>query len=194
MALIAIDADNQAPLSGFYVSEREKSHKISLSAEQCWPTLAPLARAVDVVFFDADGGYDDQFPWPAGEPPVPIIALIESEAPDRIDWAMRQGLHAPLMKPITSAGVYGALLIACRALEARRELYFNCRRLDRAGARAPFLLRARWALRGEAMQRPRDYAIQRGGRCRPRVAGRQPCRPKLQIYLIGLFSCRGYLS
>jgi hypothetical protein len=35
---------------------------------------------------------------------------------------MRRGLHAHLMKPITPAGAYGALLIASRAFEARCDL------------------------------------------------------------------------
>jgi AmiR/NasT family two-component response regulator len=143
-------------------------HKIGLSAEQCWPTLVPLARAADVVFFDADRGYDGQFPWPVGEPPVPIIALIGSEAPGRIDWAMRQGLHAHLMKPITSAGVYGAVLIASRAFEARRELCSTVADLTARVLRRPSVVRAVLAFirdgltEEEAMQRLRDYAMSHG--------------------------------
>ena len=74
MAVIAIDAEPTRRLcSRFYVSEREKSHKMGVSAEQRRPTLVPLAHAGDVVFLGRRPRLDGQFPWRVGEPPAPII-------------------------------------------------------------------------------------------------------------------------
>ena len=46
------------------------------------------ALAADFLFFDADLGHDAQFPWAPGAAPMPPIALIGSEAPGRIEWAL----------------------------------------------------------------------------------------------------------
>ena len=53
---------------------------------------------------------------------MPLIALIGSEAPGRIDWALSAGADAQLLKPIGDGGVYSALLIARAAPNARKAL------------------------------------------------------------------------
>jgi AmiR/NasT family two-component response regulator len=80
------------------------------------------ALAADFVFFDADMGFDEQFPWAPGTAPMPLIALIGSEAPGRIEWALSTGATAQILKPVGDSGVYSALLIASNAFEARRGL------------------------------------------------------------------------
>ncbi|MCE6968693.1 ANTAR domain-containing response regulator [Cereibacter sphaeroides] len=95
---------------------------IGLQVSSCWPELEPGALAADFVFFDADMGHDGQFPWKAGEPPMPMIALIGSEAPGRIEWSLQAGAHAQLLKPIGDSGAYSALLIARSAFDAHRAL------------------------------------------------------------------------
>jgi two-component system, response regulator / RNA-binding antiterminator len=95
---------------------------IGLEVAQVWPELGPDALAADFVFFDADMGYDAQFPWALGASPMPMIALIGSEAPGRIEWSLQIGAHAQLLKPVGDNGAYSALLIARDALEAQRRL------------------------------------------------------------------------
>jgi response regulator NasT len=95
---------------------------IGLVAEAHWPDLAPPALAADFVFFDVDRGHDAQFPWKPGEAPMPMVALIGSEAPGRIEWALSMGADAQLLKPVGDGGVYSALLIAHSAFVARRAL------------------------------------------------------------------------
>ena len=53
---------------------------------------------------------------------MPTIALIGSEAPGRIEWALAQGADAQLLKPIGDNGAFSALLIARNGFEARRRL------------------------------------------------------------------------
>lgn len=93
---------------------------IGLHVTETWPEVGPAALGADFVFFDVDMGYDDQFPWVAGQSPMPMIALIGSEAPGRIDWSLRAGAHAHLMKPVGDGGVYSALLIAREAFDTAR--------------------------------------------------------------------------
>jgi len=98
--------------------------QIGMAADSFWPELPSEidAAVYSVVFFDADMGHDSQFPWGAGEAPMPAIALIGSEAPGRIAWAIRRGADAHLLKPVAGGGIYSAVLIAREAFERRLSL------------------------------------------------------------------------
>lgn len=95
---------------------------IGLLAEPCWPELSPAACGADYLFLDVDTAHADQFPWPAGQSPMPTIALIGSEAPGRIEWLMNFGADAQMLKPIGTSGVYSALLIARATFDVRAQL------------------------------------------------------------------------
>jgi len=85
-----------------------------------WPDLpVGAAPSADLLFYDADMGHDGQFPWSPGEAPMPAIALIGSEAPGRLAWAIRLGADAHLLKPVGSGGVFTALVIASEAFARR---------------------------------------------------------------------------
>lgn len=126
-------------------------HAIGLHVTESWPELGPEALGADFVFFDADMGHDEQFPWSLGQNPMPMIALIGSEAPGRIEWSLRAGAHAQLLKPVGDSGVYATLLIARQAFDAQRaqaaEIADLRRRLDerRTVVRAIALLMAHGA-------------------------------------------------
>jgi response regulator NasT len=98
--------------------------QLGVEAEACWPDLPSTADAAgfDHLFYDADMGHSGQFPWAAGAAPMPAIALIGSEAPGRLAWAIQQGADAHLLKPIGSGGIFSALVIASRAFESRAVL------------------------------------------------------------------------
>lgn len=96
---------------------------IGLKAELAWPDLPDDAPLADFLFLDADLACDDQLPWPAGEAPMPMIALIGTEAPGRVEWALKQRADAHLVKPLGNAGIYSALLIAQQKFDERRDLY-----------------------------------------------------------------------
>lgn len=85
---------------------------IGLDLREAWPELPAEAIGADFIFYDADMGHDEQFPWAPGKSPMPMIALIGSEAPGRLKWAMEMGAHAQLLKPLSNKGVYAALLVA----------------------------------------------------------------------------------
>lgn len=85
---------------------------IGLDVHEAWPQLPAEAIGADFIFYDADMGHDEQFPWVCGHSPMPMITLIGSEAPGRLRWAMEMGAHAQLLKPMSDKGVYAALLVA----------------------------------------------------------------------------------
>jgi AmiR/NasT family two-component response regulator len=123
---------------------------IGLEAHACWPELPVAALAADFVFFDVDLGFDEQFPWPAGEAPIPLVALIGSEAPGRIEWALSHNADAQLVKPVGTAGVYSALLIARQSFEARRQLSGEIAALRQRVAERQTIVRAVAALSKDA--------------------------------------------
>lgn len=98
--------------------------QLGVRSECCWPDLpqASDAAGFDHLFYDADMGHSAQFPWPSGQSPMPAIALIGSEAPGRLAWAIQQGADAHLLKPIGSGGIFSALVIASRAFHSRAVL------------------------------------------------------------------------
>ena len=117
--------------------------RIGVASRTVWPELAPAdAAEADIVFFDADHGYDGQFPWPAGEAPMPLVALLGSEAPGRVEWAIAQNADAHLLKPIGSAGVYSALVIARHAFASRNALKSEVEELRGRLRRLPIVARA----------------------------------------------------
>lgn len=138
---------------------------IGLEVTDAWPELGAAAVAADYVFFDADMGHDGMFPWPAGQPPMPLVALIGSEAPGRVEWSLRAGSHAQLLKPVGDNGAYSALLIARDAFDAQRALSAEIadlkRRLDgrQTVVRAVSLLAARGKTEEQAYAQLRQIAM-----------------------------------
>lgn len=130
---------------------------IGLVVTDCWPDLPAEALAADFVFFDVDLGFDQQFPWAAGEAPMPTIALIGSEAPGRIEWALSRKADAQLLKPVGNAGVYSALLIARQSFEARRRLADEIAALQSRVAERQTIVRAVTALSAQGIGDERAY-------------------------------------
>jgi AmiR/NasT family two-component response regulator len=131
---------------------------IGLEVGDCWPNLPLEALAADFVFFDVDLGFDEQFPWKPGEAPMPLVALIGSEAPGRIEWALSHKADAQLLKPVGTAGVYSALLIARQAFEARRRLADEIAALEARVAERQTIVRAVAALCAKGVDDERAYA------------------------------------
>ena len=131
---------------------------IGLDVRDCWPELPPDALAADFVFFDVDLGFDEQFPWKPGEAPMPLVALIGSEAPGRIEWALSQKADAQLLKPVGTAGVYSALLIARQSFVARRRLADEIAALETRVAERHTIVRAVAALSAQGVDDSRAYA------------------------------------
>lgn len=110
--------------------------QLGIRADAAWPDLGAEPADANLVFFDADHGHESQFCWAPGAAPIPTIALVGSEAPGRVSWALAQGADAHLLKPIGSGGIYSAILIATKAFAERHALVGELRQLrDRLAAR-----------------------------------------------------------
>lgn len=102
---------------------------LGFRAEARWQPLRDVA-GVDIVLVDADEGWDGLLPWTAFEKPVPLVALLASEAPGRIAWALDQRADALIAKPVTASAVYPALVMATRRHAEARELARRIERLE----------------------------------------------------------------
>ncbi|MFS8055000.1 ANTAR domain-containing protein [Rhizobium sp. BR 317] len=115
---------------------------LHIQVRAVWPQLDEQDALADVVFFDADMGHDQQFPWPSGFSPMPLVALIGSEAPGRIEWVLAQGSNAHMLKPIGSTGAYSALLIASHVYQKARGDADDIRTLEDRLRQRPIVVRA----------------------------------------------------
>jgi two-component system, response regulator / RNA-binding antiterminator len=131
---------------------------IGLRWEGCWPQLPADALAADYVFFDVDMGHDAQFPWEPGQAPMPTVALIGSEAPGRIEWALSMGADAQMLKPVGDGGVYAALLLARAAFERSRALEAETLGLRARLAERQTVVRAVLALAARGMDEEAAYS------------------------------------
>jgi AmiR/NasT family two-component response regulator len=86
---------------------------LGLRAEARWRPLHS-GEEVDIILVDADEGWDGLLPWTPAERPAPLVALLASEAPGRIAWALDQGSDALIAKPVMASAVYPALVMATR--------------------------------------------------------------------------------
>jgi AmiR/NasT family two-component response regulator len=85
---------------------------LGLSVQVQWAPLDEADGPADCVFVDADSGWSGLLPWTRAQNPMPLIALLGSEAPGRIAWALEQGANALIAKPIATSAVFPALVMA----------------------------------------------------------------------------------
>jgi AmiR/NasT family two-component response regulator len=135
---------------------------------------APLGNgalpAADVIFFDADLGYEGLFPWERNEPPVPLVAVLASEAPGRLEWALDQGATSYLLKPIGSTGAFNALVVAWRLFSERRDARTVVSELTERVRARPIVIRAALeVIKQLEVTEDRALALLRQGAMRERV-------------------------
>ncbi|MEH6633438.1 MAG: ANTAR domain-containing protein [Halopseudomonas aestusnigri] len=116
--------------------------RLGIESTVVWPDFNMDSTPADLVFFDGDNGYDGLFPWSKGNPPVPLIALISSEAPGRLEWMLSQETSAHLIKPIQSSGVFSTLVIAYANFAKRQEQQTQIRTLENRISNRPVVFRA----------------------------------------------------
>jgi len=116
--------------------------RLGVEATLVWPRLEPEHKSADVILFDADMGHEEQFPWPQSDVPMPMVAIIGSEAPGRVDWAIQRGAGGHLSKPIGSTGAFGAMVVAVRSFQTHREYAGKIADLESRLARRPNVVEA----------------------------------------------------
>ncbi len=140
---------------------------LGLGTSLRWEPLSAMERP-DLVIVDADQGWDGLLASAPAHPAVPVIALLGSEAPGRIAWALEQGAGAIIAKPVASSAVYPALVMAVSIHQERMATRSKMDRLEERVRMRPLvhaavqkIMEARGVgeeqaytiLRGSAMQR-----------------------------------------
>ena len=81
----------------------------------------------DIVLFDSE----QDLPLAGLAEACPLIALVGSEVPSRLEWALANNAHSMICKPIRSAGIYGSIVFAVNRFEERLALQAENHRLAR---------------------------------------------------------------
>lgn len=100
----------------------QRLKQLGMVVESSWPGIGDEVVEANFVFFDADIGFDGQFPWLAKQVPMPLIAVIGSEAPGRLEWAIENSPSAYLLKPIQPAGIFNALVMGFQNFKKLHDL------------------------------------------------------------------------
>lgn len=98
---------------------------LGLASHVQWEPLELGRTQADIALVDADQGWCGLLPWDKGAAPLPVVALLQSEAPGRVAWALGQGAGSILSKPVAPSAIYPALVLA---VSAHRERVINAER------------------------------------------------------------------
>ena len=98
---------------------RRQLGRLGMTISEHDPAEPPPNQAVDVILMDADAipiRSDQATLWKGN---VPIIALIGTETPSRLKWLLDLRPASFLIKPLRSAGLYTALVVAFDSAQRR---------------------------------------------------------------------------
>jgi AmiR/NasT family two-component response regulator len=99
---------------------RRQLSRLGMAISEHDPAEPPTPnQAVDVILMDADAipiKSDQATLWKGN---VPIIALIGTETPSRLKWLLDLQPASFLVKPLRSAGLYTALVVAFDSAQRR---------------------------------------------------------------------------
>lgn len=94
-----------------------------------WESGSPDMN-VDVVLLDADLFLIEKTPVLPIHPTTPIVALIGIETPSRLKWLLDLKPASFLIKPIRSAGLYSALVMAFEIAQQRAQAAERIKHLE----------------------------------------------------------------
>jgi AmiR/NasT family two-component response regulator len=110
------------------------------------------STGIDVIVMDADA-----IPIRSDSPPqlkmsVPVIALIGTETPSRLKWLLDLQPASFLIKPLRSAGLYTALVVAFDCAQRRSDEAAHVEKLEDR-------IRARRVVFGAVLQLMRSHGL-----------------------------------
>lgn len=85
-------------------------------------TSAPQCKSVDILFFDTDQGYAVEHEEALRALDLPVVALIGSETPSRLEAMLACQPSAYLLKPVRPTGIYSSIAIAMHQFALLRAL------------------------------------------------------------------------
>jgi AmiR/NasT family two-component response regulator len=115
---------------------------------------------VDVILLDADSVPIKSELAAAWKISAPIIALIGTETPSRLKWLLDLQPASFLIKPLRSAGLYTALVVAFDSAQRRLEEATHIEKLeDRIRSRRIVFAAVLQLMRGHALSEEDAFAL-----------------------------------
>jgi AmiR/NasT family two-component response regulator len=122
--------------------------------------LPPPDQTADVILMDADAipiKSDQATAWKGN---VPIIALIGTETPSRLKWLLDLRPASFLVKPLRSAGLYTALVVAFDSAQRRVDEAAHIEKLeDRIRSRRVVFAAVLQIMRGHDMSETDAFSL-----------------------------------
>ncbi len=140
---------------------RRQLNRLGMSVTETDPEqlVAPESR-VDVIVLDADSIPIKSDTAPALKLNIPVIALIGTETPSRLKWLLDLQPASFLIKPLRSAGLYTALVVAFDSAQRRSEEAAHIEKLeDRIRSRRVVFAAVLQLMRGHALSEDDAFAL-----------------------------------
>jgi AmiR/NasT family two-component response regulator len=142
---------------------RRQLNRLGMTTTQYDPAgLPPRDLSVDVIVVDADSipiKSDPATVWKAG---TPIIALIGTETPSRLKWLLDLKPASFLIKPLRSAGLYTALVVAFDSAQRKVDEAAHIERLeDRIRSRRIVFAAVLQVMRGHGLSEEAAFTLVR---------------------------------
>jgi len=110
---------------------RRQLNRLGMTISEHDPNEESLpVEAVDVIVLDADSIPIKSEPATAWKSLAPIIALIGTETPSRLKWLLDLRPASFLVKPLRSAGLYTALVVAFDSAQRKMDEAAHLERLE----------------------------------------------------------------
>ena len=109
---------------------RRQLNRLGMTITEYDPAESPPDEAVDVIVLDADSIPIKSEPATAWKSLAPIIALIGTETPSRLKWLLDLRPASFLVKPLRSAGLYTALVVAFDSAQRKMDEAAHLERLE----------------------------------------------------------------
>jgi len=156
---------------------RRQLNRLGMSVAEHDPAeLPPMDETFDVIVLDADSVPIKSDPAVAWKLNIPIIALIGTETPSRLKWLLDLQPASFLIKPLRSAGLYTALVVAFDAAQRRIEEAAHVAKLeDRIRSRRVVFAAVLQVMRAHALSEEDAFALIRETAMRHRTTIEQLC-------------------
>jgi AmiR/NasT family two-component response regulator len=140
---------------------RRQLHRLGMTIAECDPAEAPPPdQTVDVIVVDADSIPIKSDPAAVWKSNAPIIALIGTETPSRLKWLLDLQPASFLVKPLRSAGLYTALVVAFDCAQRRLDEAAHIEKLeDRIRSRRVVFAAVLQMMRGHGLSETDAFAL-----------------------------------
>ena len=140
---------------------RRQFSRLGMSISEHDPAEPPSPnQTVDVILIDADAIPIKSEQATAWKGNVPIIALIGTETPSRLKWLLDLRPASFLVKPLRSAGLYTALVVAFDSAQRRGDEAAHLEKLeDRIRSRRVVFAAVLQIMRGHDMSETDPFSL-----------------------------------